>query len=306
MNLSGALPSAIPAVAALPADVKSAIPALTVMLVNGGVTILIAIMILVAGWIVANWMGRWAHDLVGRSHYIDDTLKPLVYSFARYAVLAITIVAVLSQFGVQTTSLIALLGAAGLAVGLALQGTLSNVASGVMLLILRPFRVYDKIKIADAAGTVREIGLFRTDIVTDDGTYISVPNATIFSGTIINASRETTRRTNFTIEIDRAEDLDRVEKDILECLARDPRVLKAPAARIDIDTLGPISTTLSVQAWLRNNDFLANVSEIKKHVRQALQTGEVAAPVPVPPPAVAPWQPPAEPQADENRANKPN
>jgi len=306
MNIYGALPSAIPAVAALPADVKSAIPALTVMLVNGGVTILIAILILVAGWVLANWMGRWAHDLVGRSHYIDDTLKPLVYSFARYAVLAITIVAVLSQFGVQTTSLIALLGAAGLAVGLALQGTLSNVASGVMLLILRPFRVYDKIKIADATGTVREIGLFRTDMVTDEGNYISIPNATIFSGTIVNVSRETTRRTNFSVEIDRAEDLDRVEKAILECLARDPRILKAPAARVDIDTLGPISTTLTVQAWLRNNDFLATVSDIKKHVRQALQAGEVAAPVPVPPPAVAPWQPPAEPQSDENRANKPN
>jgi len=306
MNIYGALPSAIPAVAALPADVKSAIPALTVMLVNGGVTILIAILILVAGWVLANWMGRWAHDLVGRSHYIDDTLKPLVYSFARYAVLAITIVAVLSQFGVQTTSLIALLGAAGLAVGLALQGTLSNVASGVMLLILRPFRVYDKIKIADATGTVREIGLFRTDMVTDEGNYISIPNATIFSGTIVNVSRETTRRTNFSVEIDRAEDLDRVEKAILECLARDPRILKAPAARVDIDTLGPISTTLTVQAWLRNNDFLATVSDIKKHVRQALQAGEVAAPVPVPPPAVAPWQPPAEPQPDENRANKPN
>jgi len=306
MNIYGALPSAIPAVAALPADVKSAIPALTVMLVNGGVTILIAILILVAGWVLANWMGRWAHDLVGRSHYIDDTLKPLVYSFARYAVLAITIVAVLSQFGVQTTSLIALLGAAGLAVGLALQGTLSNVASGVMLLILRPFRVYDKIKIADATGTVREIGLFRTDMVTDEGNYISIPNATIFSGTIVNVSRETTRRTNFSVEIDRAEDLDRVEKAILECLARDPRILKAPAARVDIDTLGPISTTLTVQAWLQNNDFLATVSDLKKHVRQALQAGEVAAPVPVPPPAVAPWQPPAEPQSDENRANKPN
>ena len=306
MNITGALPSAIPAVAALPADVKSAIPALTVMLVNGGVTILIAILILVAGWVLANWMGRWAHDLVGRSHYIDDTLKPLVYSFARYAVLAITIVAVLSQFGVQTTSLIALLGAAGLAIGLALQGTLSNVASGVMLLILRPFRVYDKIKIADATGTVREIGLFRTDMVTDEGNYISIPNATIFSGTIVNVSRETTRRTNFSVEIDRAEDLDRVEKAILECLARDPRVLKSPSARVDIDTLGPISTTLTVQAWLQNNNFLATVSDLKKRVRQALQAGEVAAPIPVPPPAVAPWQPPAEQKPDENRTNKPN
>ena len=123
----------------------------------------------------------------------------------RYGILAITIVAVLGQFGVQTTILIAILGAAGLAIGLALQGTLSNVASGVMLLFLRPFRVYRKNQDRDALGTVREIGLFRTVIVTDDGIYVSIPNATIFSATITNVSREPTRRTNFTVEVDRGD-----------------------------------------------------------------------------------------------------
>ena len=107
---------------------------------------LIAVLILIAGWMVARWLGRWLHDVVDRSRLIDETLKPLLVNGVQYAILAVTVVAVLSQFGVQTTSLIALLGAAGLAVGLALQGTLSNVASGVMLLVLRPFRVYEKIK----------------------------------------------------------------------------------------------------------------------------------------------------------------
>jgi small conductance mechanosensitive channel len=305
MPFSLALPLALPAVASMPAEVKGALPALTVMVVNGAVNVLIALLILIAGWVVARWMGRWAHDLIGRSHYIDDTLKPLISSFARYAVLAITIVAVLSQFGVQTTSLIALLGAAGLAVGLALQGTLSNVASGVMLLILRPFRVYDKIKVGDALGTVREIGLFRTEIVTDDGIFISIPNATIFSGTIVNISRETMRRTDFTIEVDRGEDIDQLQKTVLEALGREPRVLKAPAPVVRVDTLGPISTTLTIHAWVRNNDFVNTVSDIKKRVRHALQGGEISAPVPVPAPAVAPWHPPAEKTADD-RANKPN
>jgi small conductance mechanosensitive channel len=305
MPFSIALPPLLPAVASMPAEVKDALPALTVMMVNGALNLLIALLILIAGWMLARWMGRWAHDLTGRSHYIDDTLKPLISSFARYAVLAITIVAVLSQFGVQTTSLIALLGAAGLAVGLALQGTLSNVASGVMLLILRPFRVYDKIKVSDAFGTVREIGLFRTEIVTDDGNFISIPNATIFSGIIINVSRETMRRTNFAIEVDRAENIDALQKTILESLAREPRVFKAPAPSVELDSLGPISTTLTVHAWVRNNDFQATLSDIKKRVRQALQGGEINAPVPVPAPAVAPWQPPADKPA-EDHANKPN
>jgi small conductance mechanosensitive channel len=305
MALSVALLAALPAVAAMPGDVRDALPALTVMMVNGAVNVLIAALILIAGWVMARWAGRWIHDLIGRSHYIDDTLKPLISNFAAYFILAITVVAVLSQFGVQTTSLIALLGAAGLAVGLALQGTLSNVASGVMLLMLRPFRVYEKIKVADVAGTVREIGLFRTDIVTDDGSYVSIPNATIFSATIINLSRETMRRTHFTIEVDRGEDIDAVQKSVLECLAREPRVFKAPAATVELDTLGPISTTMTVHAWVRNNDFAGTMSDIKKRVRQALQTSDISAPVPVPAPAVAPWQPGTEKPMD-NRANKPN
>jgi small conductance mechanosensitive channel len=168
------------------------------------------------------------------------------------------------------------------------------VASGVLLLILRPFRVYEKIKVADAFGTVREIGLFRTEIVTDDGAYISIPNTTVFSGIIVNVSRETMRRTSFTIEVDRAENLDGVQNTILECLAREPRVLKAPAPTVEVDTLGSISTILTVHAWIQNNDFLNTLSDVKKRVRQALQDAEVGAPVPVPAPSVAPWTPPAE------------
>jgi small conductance mechanosensitive channel len=298
-----ALSKTIPAMASMPGDVKDALPALTVMMVQGAVNFLIAVLILIAGWVVARWMGRWVHELIGRSHYIDETLKPLISNFARYAILAITVVAVLSQFGVQTTSLIALLGAAGLAVGLALQGTLSNVASGVMLLILRPFRVYEKIKIADAVGMVREIGLFRTEIVTDDGTFVSVPNTTIFTGTIINISRERHRRTNFHVEIDRAENVDAVQKTILESLAREPRVLKVPAPTVEVEALGPLSTTLTVQAWVENRDFVSALSDVKKRVRHALQDADVGAPVPIAAPAVAPWAPPAEPQRENKKPN---
>ena len=290
--------------AGVPANLKDAFPALTVMLVDGAVNILIAVLILIAGWVVARWVGRWVRDVVGHSHYIDDTLKPLISNFVRYTILAITIVAVLSQFGVQTTSLIAILGATGLAIGLALQGTLSNVASGVMLLFLRPFRVFDHVKLGDAIGTVREIGLFRTEIVTDNGNFVSIPNATIFSGTIVNLSRETTRRTDFTVEIDRAEPLDRVRKAILEALAGEKRVLKTPPSTVEVVTLGPISTTLSVQVWLANRDFGGALSDVKTCVRTALQQAEVAAPIPVAAPAVAPWQP--GPQQPDNAHAKPN
>lgn len=298
---SVALPAAIPAVAGLPGGVKGALPGLTLMMVNGAFNFVVAVLILIAGWMVSRWLSRWAHDVITRSHYIDETLKPLIVNFIRYAILAVTVVAVLSQFGVQTTSLIAILGAAGLAIGLALQGTLSNVASGVMLLVLRPFRVYEKIKVSDAVGMVREIGLFRTEIVTDDGNFVSIPNATIFSGTIINVSRERNRRTDFTVEIDRAENIDAVQKTVLACLERDKRVLKMPAPTVEVATLGPISTTLTVQVWMENRDFGAALSDVKKSVRHALQGSDINPPVPVPAPAVAPWTPPSEPKQAQNK-----
>lgn len=278
-----ALPATLPSATAVPATMKAALPALTVMLVNGTKDLVIAALILMAGWALARWVGRWTQDLIGRSRHVDDTLKPLLSNFTRYSVLAITLVVVLGQFGVQTTSLIALLGATGLAIGLALQGTLSNVASGVMLLMLRPFRVHDWVKAADAAGTVHEIGLFRTVILTDDGLYVSVPNSTIFSGTITNTSRERQRRFAFTVEVDRSENLDAVQKTILEALRADPRILTAPAPAADIDTLGALSTTLAVTAWALIADFGPAQTEAKKRVRHALQAAHLLAPVPVAP-----------------------
>src|SRR4051812_1118564 len=149
----------VPATLPTVASVAGALPTLTAMLVQGAFNVVIAILILVAGWMLARWIGRWERQLVGNTAYVDVTLKPLIANSVRYVILALTIVVVLGQFGVQTASLIALLGAAGLAVGLALQGTLSNVASGVLLLLLRPFRVFDKVTLADVTGTVREIGL---------------------------------------------------------------------------------------------------------------------------------------------------
>ena len=125
----------------------------------------------------------------------------------------------------------------------------------------------------------------------------------MFSGTIVNSSRETTRRTNFTVEIDRGESIDAVQKTIVEALARDPKVLKAPAPFIEVDALGPLSTTLTVHAWVQNSGFLATVSDIKKHVRDALQGADVSAPVPVAAPAVAPWTPPAEKQPENKKPN---
>ena len=299
-----ALP-ALPPAASVPAGIKAAVPALTVMVVNGALSLLAAVLILIAGWSLSQWLGRWLRKVLERSNYIDETLKPLLANFARYGILAVTIVAVLGQFGVQTPSLIAVIGAAGLALGLALQGTLSNVASGVMLLFLRPFRVAERITLADVTGTVREIGLFRTLLITDDGRHVSIPNATIFSGIIFNNSRETMRRATFTVDIDHGEDIGAAQEALLKALAADPLVLKAPEPEVLIEAINGGVTLLSVQAWVHNSAFLRTQSELRKLVRQALEAAHVSPPIPIPAPAVPPWTPPPDGSA-KDQPNKPN
>ena len=203
-----AVPAALVEAATVPGAIKAALPALTVALFNGAINVLLAVLILAVGWTIAHWLSGWLRKVLVRSHHIDETIKPLLVKSVNYVVLAITLVAVLSQFGVQTTSVIALLGAAGLAIGLALQGALSNVASGVMLLVLRPFRVGDYVVVAgNTGGTVREIGLFNTVLITPDMVYIAVPNSQIFGGAITNYTREETRRINIVVGIDLLLDL---------------------------------------------------------------------------------------------------
>lgn len=308
IGMEGALPqitAAIPSPAALPESIKAALPTLTVMLVNGGLDLLAAIIILAAGWTLARWLAGWTHNFLTHATHVDETLKPLLVNFVRYGVLAVTLVAVLSQFGVQTTSLIALLGATGIAIGLALQGTLSNVASGVMLLFLRPFRVLEKIVITGITGTVQEIGLFRTVLVTDDGLYVSIPNSNIFSGVIINASRQPTRRTDFSVDIDRDADIDAARKVMLDAIAGDEHVLRNPAPRVVVDDLDGTKVLLTLQAWVSNRDFTLVQSDLRIKVRRALSEGSFSPPIPVPAPAVAPWAPPPE-KPEEKQAAKPN
>jgi len=303
-----ALPTTLPSVAAMPGDVKTAVPALTVMLVNGGLNFLIAVAILVAGWALSRWMARWIRALLIHNTHIDETLKPLVINFARYSIIAITSVAVLGQFGVQTTSLIALLGATGLAIGLALQGTLSNVASGVMLLILRPFRVTEKVVVNGITGTVQEIGLFHTEVITDDGLFVAIPNSSIFSGIIINTSREPTRRINFSFDIDRDADIAAAQTAIVEAVSRDTRILKQPPPEVVVDALSGPQVLLTLHAWIANHNFVDIQSDMRVLVRRSLTAAGLSPPVPVPAPSVAPWTPPPEHKQDkqDKQSSKPN
>ncbi len=204
---------------------------------------------------------------LSRLRRFDGTLKPLVASIVRYAILIATVIAVLQRFGVETTSLIAVLGAAGLAIGLALQGTLSNVAAGVMLLLLRPFRVGDWITAANQSGSVREVGLFTTILVGADQSYISIPNAAIFGSVIVNASREPTTRINFTVSIDIANDIAAAEEIIMDVLSSDERILKMPPPASGTVALKEYAVDLLVRFWVMN----ANGEQTQFDVQRAIK-----------------------------------
>ncbi len=264
------LPATLPPVTALPGDVRNALPALTVMVANGAVNFLIAILILIAGWVVARGFARWLRGLLSHNSHVDDTLKPLIINFARYSVIGLTLVAVLGQFGVQTTSLIALLGATGLAIGLALQGTLANVASGVMLLFLRPFRVNENITSGSATGKVEEIGLFQTILVTDDGLFTAVPNSSLFTGVIVNNSRQPTHRMNVTIDVDYRADLPLAIATMKALLARDARLLAEPAPVVQVASLSGAAANIQVLAWALTGDAAGMQADFLAHVRAAL------------------------------------
>jgi small conductance mechanosensitive channel len=181
---------------------------LSALAISYSMSVLGAVMLLVAGWFIAGTAERSVHAALGRIPGFDQTLRRFFAMVVRYAVLVLVVIMVLGQFGVQTASIIAALGAIGLAVGLALQGTLQNIAAGIMLLVLRPLRIGESVEVGAVAGTVEEIGLFATQLRTADGVYLLAPNSTLWNQPVRNYSRNRTRKAEITIGIKPGEDID--------------------------------------------------------------------------------------------------
>ena len=248
----------------------SLVTELQLLVVDGGVKLVVGIIILVVGWMAATYAKRGLDAALARVP-MDLTLKPLISSLTRYAILILTLLLVVQQFGVQTTSLIAVLGAAGLAIGLALQGTLSNVASGVMLLVLRPFRVGHFVEVAGGKqGTVREIGLFTTLIITRDGVYISIPKSAIFGAVVVNFTRERLRRVTFVVPVDWVNDVEKVETVMTEALAANELVLKEPGPSVVLNEIGEYAMMMRARAYVRSADYWRALWSLQKGVKIAL------------------------------------
>lgn len=254
------------------------------ILMDLGVNLISALILIIIGWIAAGWAQRAIRRGLGRFKDLDRTLVGVCAGIARYFILITVLIMVLARFGVQTASILAALAAIGLAVGLALQGTLANIASGVMLLFLRPFRVGEYVDASGHAGTVEEVGLFTTEMTTFDGIYQSVPNSSIWGGRIVNYSRNPTRRHAITIGIGYGEDIDRAQQVLLDLLEGDSRVLPesdtVAGPQVLVSELADSSVNLGLRFWTTVDDFWPADFELRKAAKQALDQAGITIPFP--------------------------
>jgi len=250
--------------------IQAAIRQASALVVTYSFSVLGALLLLVIGFAVAGLVERWLFAGLGRVGGFDLTLRRFFSKIARYFVLGLVVVMVLGQFGIQTASVIAAIGAVGLAIGLALQGTLQNIAAGIMLLALRPLRIGEYVDVGSISGTVEEIGLFATRLRSADGVYILAPNSTLWTVPVKNYSRNGVRRNDITVSAPNAEDIDALQTTLVGLAARDARIKKEPSPNAFIAELGDSTVSITLRYWTTAADFAATQAELNKSVRDAL------------------------------------
>ncbi|MGD8697936.1 MAG: mechanosensitive ion channel [Gemmatimonadales bacterium] len=244
-----------------------------------GLKLLGALVLLFIGRIAAGWTRKIVRRGLTAGN-VDATLVPFISGVAYYVILVAVIVAVLGVVGIQTASLLAVLGAAGLAIGLALQGTLSNVASGVMLLVFRPFQVGDYIEAGGTAGSVEAIGLFSTTLNTPDNVKILVPNSQVYGQTIKNYAANDTRRNDMVIGISYDDDIGLAAETIKRVLAADERVLAEPEPVVAVSELGDSSVNLVVRPWCKKEDYWGLRFDMMRTLKEQLEAAGCSIPYP--------------------------
>lgn len=248
--------------------------------IAGMTNVLFAAAILIVGIYIASKVNRGICKM-GESHEkLDDTLFRFLGSLGKYIVLAFVVIAVLNRFGVQTASIVALLGAAGLAVGLALQGTLSNLAAGVMLLVFRPYKVGDFIDAAGRFGNVTEIDLFTTVLQTFDNQQIIIPNSQIWGAQIINHSHHKIRGVDMLFGVAYKEDSAKVKKIINDVMAAHPNILKDPAPFVEVESLNDSSVDFRVRPFCHGEHYFDILYSVPEQIKQALDQAGVEIPFP--------------------------
>ncbi len=247
---------------------------------NYGLKVIGGIVILVVGWMLSGSVSRSMKRLLSNRRRVDPTLLGFVASITRYVFMALVVIAVLNQFGVQTGGLIALIGASGIAIGLALQGTLSNIAAGFMLLTFRPFRVGQYIEVAGQAGTVQELTLFTTELATPDNVQIIVPNNAIWGQSIVNYSHHARRRVDFTLGIAYSDDIGQAIDIVEGALKDDTRCLQDPEPQIVVGELADSSVNLIVRVWVEATDYWPVKFDLTRAFKERFDRNGISIPFP--------------------------
>ncbi len=256
-------------------DINSLVPILT----EWGLKVIGAIVVLVIGRMVAGIVRSSVRKGMNRAE-VDSTLIPFVSSLVYWAVLAVVLIAVLNLFGVHTTSLVAILGAAGLAVGLALQGTLSNFAAGVMLLVFRPFKVGDYVEIGGTSGSVVSVAIFSTIMKTPDNVMITVPNSQVWGNEIKNYNGFDTRRVDMVMGISYDDDIQVAVDTIRDIVTADERVLADPEVQIAVSELADSSVNIIVRPWCSGSDYWALRFDLTRRLKEGLEAAGCSIPYP--------------------------
>lgn len=242
--------------------------ALASMLSRFAIDMLVALAILALGWVVSRWLESRLTLYLERRSGIDYDYTPSLARTVRVVIVGLALIAALGRLGVQTASITALVGAAGLAIGLALQGTLSNVAAGIMLMLLRPFKVGQGVDIAGTGGTVTEIGLFSTRLVSWDGVVVYIPNGMVWGSKISNFSQAGRRRFDLVVGISYKDDVAKALTVMREVITADPRVLANPAPLVATKELTDTSVNLMAQFWTAAADLLPTQFELTRKVKE--------------------------------------
>jgi len=242
--------------------------------------ILLAVVILLFGLWFAKNVNNFIVNVGKKYAHLDDTLFRFLGSVARYAILAFVFIAVLNRFGVQTASIVALLGAAGLAVGLALQGAMSNLAAGVMLLIFRPYKVHDFIDAAGRFGKVTEVDMFTTILETFDHQQIIIPNSQIWGEQIINHSHYTVRGVDMHFGVAYDENIDKARAVIDAVLSAHPHVLTDPAPFVEVETLNDSSVDFLVRPFCNGEHYFDILYSVPEQIKKALDSAGIEIPFP--------------------------
>jgi small conductance mechanosensitive channel len=247
--------------------------------VEFGLRLLVALVIFYVGRIVARTVQRGLRKLM-EAQEVDKILQTFVSNLAYWTLMVFVIIAAINHVGIQTTSLIAVMGAAGLAIGLALQGSLSNFAAGVLIVLFRPYRVGDWVEVAGVSGAVEQVQILTTMLKTGDNKQVIVPNSQIMSSIITNYSANDTRRVDMVIGVSYEDDIDKVRKTVQELVDADERILKDPACTITVSALADSSVNFNVRPWVKTADYWAVMFDLTEAIKKRFDEESISFPFP--------------------------